>query len=105
MGFSRQEYWSGVPLPSPFLRLPPNKSPHRLNTVEWSGGGEKQEGEMRTSPSETLQPPHPRADHEYHFNYLTNMDELHEDGREHRNVKIVNVHGISLPFKKFLYII
>ena len=62
-------------------------------------GGEKQEGEMRTSPSETLQPPHPRADHEYHFNYLTNMDELHEDGREHRNVKIVNVHGISLPLR------
>ena len=22
MGFSRQEYWSGVPLPSPILRLP-----------------------------------------------------------------------------------
>jgi len=21
MGFSRQEYWSGVPLPSPFLKL------------------------------------------------------------------------------------
>ena len=22
MGFSRQEYWNGVPLPSPILRLP-----------------------------------------------------------------------------------
>ena len=25
MGFSRQEYWSGVPLPSPLSRLRPNK--------------------------------------------------------------------------------
>ena len=24
MGFSRQEYWSGVPLPSPTLSPPPN---------------------------------------------------------------------------------
>ena len=22
MGFSRQEYWSGVPLPSPYIQLP-----------------------------------------------------------------------------------
>ena len=26
MGFSRQEYWSGVPLPSPFLLLPKKKN-------------------------------------------------------------------------------
>ena len=25
MGFSRQEYWSGVPLPSPNIALPPTK--------------------------------------------------------------------------------
>ena len=31
MGFSRQEYWSGVPLPSPLLSLlDPNVFPHHL---------------------------------------------------------------------------
>ena len=28
MGFSRQDYWSGVPLPSLLLRLPPHKGNH-----------------------------------------------------------------------------
>ena len=28
MGFSRQEYWSGLPLPSPGLRLAPSKDPY-----------------------------------------------------------------------------
>ena len=32
MGFSRQEYWSGVPLPSPSLRLAP---PNKLNLLRW----------------------------------------------------------------------
>ena len=30
MGFSRQEYWSGLPLPSPFLSIGPSK----LTTIE-----------------------------------------------------------------------
>ena len=29
MGFSRQEYWSGVPLPSLALHLEVHKTPHR----------------------------------------------------------------------------
>ena len=35
MGFSRQEYWSGVPMPSPFLLPYPGSNPHLLH---WQGG-------------------------------------------------------------------
>ena len=33
MGFSRQEYWSGVPLPSPLYRLSHQESPHTGNVI------------------------------------------------------------------------
>ena len=38
MGFSRQEYWSGVPLPSLELRL---RGLNSLPKATWSGNGEK----------------------------------------------------------------
>jgi len=34
MGFSRQEYWSGVPLPSPYHLLPDSKAQIRENLME-----------------------------------------------------------------------
>ena len=41
MGFSRQEYWSGVPLPSPSVSLRANQSKmspwHQFNQVAWLG--------------------------------------------------------------------
>ena len=39
MGFSRQEYWSGVPLPSPVKQLNPIKKIHAVEAIsvyrEW----------------------------------------------------------------------
>ena len=35
MGFSRQEYWSGVPLPSPKKRFSPGETEDLIS--EWSG--------------------------------------------------------------------
>ena len=35
MGFSRQEYWSGVPLPSPQERHKPGQSEHPMFQAEW----------------------------------------------------------------------
>ena len=31
MGFSRQEYWSGVPLPSPYISTDNEKGPRNTN--------------------------------------------------------------------------
>jgi len=36
MGFSRQEYWSGLPLPSLFQTLPISKSSHSYHLSTWS---------------------------------------------------------------------
>ena len=38
MGFSRQEYWSGVPLPSPYLLAVRPTSPLSLATTNWLSG-------------------------------------------------------------------
>ena len=35
MGFSRQEYWSGVPLPSPLGKLESSKETLRLDLITW----------------------------------------------------------------------
>jgi len=35
MGFSRQEYWSGVPLPSPTKGLPNSKRRSTLEPFPW----------------------------------------------------------------------
>ena len=35
MGFSRQEYWSGVPLPSPYLTLQMVKKGKKISLIEW----------------------------------------------------------------------
>ena len=37
MGFSRQEYWSGMPLPSPILKAEPLKTPHYIAFPRWVG--------------------------------------------------------------------
>ena len=41
MGFSRQEYWSGLPLPSPIFCIPLAKKFQYLFAFEWEGPGEK----------------------------------------------------------------
>ena len=41
MGFSRQEYWSGVPLPSPILPTAEQNLALDLSLVFWSHGGAK----------------------------------------------------------------
>ena len=35
MEFSRQEFWSGVPLPTPRDRLDPGINPHLLHLLHW----------------------------------------------------------------------
>ena len=35
MGFSRQEYWSGVPLPSPYLTLQMVKKGEKISLIAW----------------------------------------------------------------------
>ena len=51
MGFSRQEYWSGVPLPSPKAAVPEIKLP--TSTASWK----KQESSRKTSISALLTMP------------------------------------------------
>ena len=38
MGFSRQEYWSGLPCPSPGDLADPGVKLHLLNLLHWQGG-------------------------------------------------------------------
>ena len=57
MGFSRQEYWSGVPLPSPIKSLARSKShggqrwrPERIPRSQEQGGSGAKEGRLGISP-------------------------------------------------------
>ena len=38
MGFSRQEYWSGLPCPPPRDLLNPGLNPHLLRLLHWQAG-------------------------------------------------------------------
>ena len=52
MDFSRQEYWSGVPWPSPQVALVVKNLPTIRETPVWSlGGGDPMEEEMATQPN------------------------------------------------------
>ena len=47
MGFSRQKYWSGVPLPSPCFKLEETKEAWQLNAVYDPGSGSGGAGTFR----------------------------------------------------------
>ena len=55
MGFSRQEYWSGVPLPSPFYALG-NQKNRRVVARGWAEDGQMGEGgqKMQTSSEKSI---------------------------------------------------
>ena len=71
MGFSRQEYWSGVPLPSPSERLVPSKG-----HVEGHPGHRGLSHKMRSLDSGNWKCPAPIYGHKLHHPLFSNPAQL-----------------------------